>query len=260
MRSVTLSAVKAGITRLRDKGGAATDSLYDLINGYVTAARTIRNRPGTIVDHVLPAGTKGLLGFQGKKHVCAAEPVPMTDENYVCHVLRHPTDLGRSLAEVHFFEPFMGHPYIAAEFDNGDIYHYWMEEVDEWQPETVYQLGDRVIPSTPNGYMYVATRGESANPVWAAGVSRTVGEVIEPTEFNGYKYECIDTSGVNPASGPTEPTWVAADGGITVELSDVEPPPTPAPPEEDDDEGGGGYTNPGGGLPGRPGPGEWQEK
>ena len=47
---VTLSAVQAGITRLRTKGGASPESLYDLINGYVTAARTIAPRPGSALS------------------------------------------------------------------------------------------------------------------------------------------------------------------------------------------------------------------
>ncbi|WP_256202355.1 hypothetical protein [Stenotrophomonas pictorum] len=62
MRQIAMSAVKAGITRLRDKGGASSDSLYDLLNGYVTAARTIKCRPGTRIDAELPEGTKGWSG------------------------------------------------------------------------------------------------------------------------------------------------------------------------------------------------------
>lgn len=250
MRNESLSAVKGGITRLRDKGSPPKDWLYDLVNGYVTAARSIRNRPGTTIHTVLPPGTKGLCGFDGKLHVFAGVPVEMTDSRYVCHTLRHPTDLGRPLAEIHFSAPFMGRLYVVAEFDNGDIYHYWLEEIDEWEASTVYQFGDRVIPTVPNGYMYEATRLGSPNPVWAAGVLRTVDEVIEPTESNGYYYTVIDTTGANPASGATEPDWIAADGAIVVELTDGDPAPAPTPAVDDEDPGTGGYTNPGGSRPG----------
>lgn len=257
MRVVSLSAVKAGMTRLRDKGSPSAESLYELTNGYRTAAGSIRNRPGTKIDKVLPPNTKGLVGFDGKMHVFSAEPVEIdgvglvTGLEYVCHTLRHPTDLGRQLAVIHFAQPFMGYLYVAAEFDNGDVYHYWLEEIDAWEANTVYTEGERVVPTVPNGYMYIATRLDSAGTPWAPGVTRTVGEIIEPTESNGFSYECIATTGVNPASGQTEPDWPAADGAIVVELTDGDPTTPPEPVVTDPPPTGGGYTNPGGSRPPR---------
>lgn len=238
------------MTRLRDKGSPSPESLYELTNGYRTAAGSIRNRPGTEIHTRLPAGTKGLVGFDGVLHVFSAEPVTMTDSNYRCHTLRHPTDLGRQLSTIHFAAPFMGVLYVAAEFDNGDIFHYWLESIDEWEANTAYQEGDRVAPTVPNGYMYVATRLDSAGTPWAPLVTRTVNEVIEPTTSNGYSYTCIATTGVNPASGAIEPDWPASDGAIVVELSDGSPtvPPTPVTTDPPGDTGGG-YTNPGGSFP-----------
>lgn len=250
MRPVSLTAVR-GISRLRDKGGAETESMYDLVNGYRTAAATVRNRPGTEIHTILPTGTKGLVGFDGLLHVFSAEPVTMTDTNYRCHILRHPTDLGRSLAVIHFAAPFMGFLYVSAEFDNGDIYHYWLEDVDAWEAETAYQTGDRIRPTVENGFMYVATRLDSAGTPWAPLVARTTGEVIEPTEDNGYSYECIATTGVNPTSGSTEPDWPAEEGAVVVELSDGEPVVPPTPVDTSPTPVGGGYTNPGGTVPRR---------
>ena len=59
-----INALTAGINRLRTKGGASNDGLYDLLNGYVTLAGTIVSRPGTVEDATLPAGTVGLSGVR----------------------------------------------------------------------------------------------------------------------------------------------------------------------------------------------------
>ena len=47
MRQFALTTAKGGINRLRDKGNASKDSLYDLLNGYVTQTNSIKPRPGT---------------------------------------------------------------------------------------------------------------------------------------------------------------------------------------------------------------------
>lgn len=46
-RSVALTTIKGGINRQRTKGGALEDSLYDLVNCYVTKSKTVKIRPGT---------------------------------------------------------------------------------------------------------------------------------------------------------------------------------------------------------------------
>jgi hypothetical protein len=74
-RSVALTAVNGGINRLRVKGAADRNSLYDLLNGYVTQQKTIKVRPGTFRTAELPedtAGdglTKGLCVFNDLFHV-----------------------------------------------------------------------------------------------------------------------------------------------------------------------------------------------
>lgn len=50
-------------------------------------------------------------------------------------------------------------------------------------------------------------------PNWAAAVSRSLGDLIEPSTPNGYVYECT-TSGTSHAS--TEPTWPTSGLGSTV--------------------------------------------
>lgn len=231
---VSLTTVKGGITRLRTKGAALKDSLYDLVNGYVTAAKTVKVRPGTFRRAVLPEATKGLCSFDGSLHTFCHESVEVPP-GYVLHILTHPLleDSNEDpipLKEIHFAEPFMGALYVVAEFDVGtadvqSVFHFWLQQGNTWQPNTVYKIGDIVTPSTPNGRAYQATRLQPPSPVWAPGVTRQEGDVVEPTEYNGFKYTVVDTLGDNPTSGTTEPNWPTSDGAQIFEDTEgiVEP-------------------------------------
>lgn len=214
-----LSTGNAGMTRLRTKGNAGAATLYDLLNGYITLAGTIKPRPGSVVDTTLPADTKGLTAHKCKLYVFSSTPVVMTDPDYVNAVVRHPSDPTVLLLQIHFASPFMGFLYVAAEFEDGQIWHYWLEELDPWSSGTAYLIGDRVFPSTENGFAYEATRPGSAGPAWAASVPRAVNDVIEPTVYNGYEYTVVSVTGDNPASGELEPDWPAEAGAQVIEFS-----------------------------------------
>ena len=254
MRSKALSTANAGMTRLRRKGNASPATLYDCLNAYITIAGTIKPRPGTIIDIDLPPGTKGLVAHKGIMNVFSHSPVTIDDDRYTCITLRHPTDPTLSLEEIHFAKPFMGFLYVVASFSDGSQYHYWAEDLDPWEAETIYSFNERVFPTTPNGFAYKATRIGSPAPVWSAGVERTVGDIIEPTVNNGYYYECIATSGAGAASGDIEPIWPTEEGAIIVEESlgsDSEsPPPTPGDDGTDLGDIDDRYDNPNYGYPG----------
>lgn len=242
-----LTVVKGGINRLRTKGGARADSLYDLLNGYVTESKTVKVRPGTYRTHVLDSATKGLVSFDGSFHVFASESVAVP-LGYQLHVLFHPEYEPDApdpslfvLERIHFAKPFMGFLYVVAEFADENIYHYWLQTGGAWEANTVYNHGDIVEPTAPNGLAFQATRLGSALPSWAPNVPRTEGpppDMIEPTEYNGYFYTVVDTIGANPSSGETEPEWPTEEGaqifedteGVTnPDVTTTEPPSTPEP-------------------------------
>lgn len=232
MRDAPLTVLKGGINRLRTKGGARADNLYDLLNGYLTEDGTAHVRPGTLRSATLDATTKGLTYFNGSRHVFAAATVAVPT-GYTLHVLVHPDqDPGEAvvaLKKIHFAEPFLGFLYVAAEFIDGTVCHYWLEDGTTWEASKVYFNGDLVQPTVPNGLAYAATRNLPPNPAWAANVPRTVGDLVEPTVYNGYYYIVIDTSGATPSSGATEPVWPTSEGATIVESTDI----TPAPPPVD---------------------------
>lgn len=233
--TIALTAVRGGLNRLRQKGSPPSDSLYDLLNGYVTAARTVRVRPGTFVAMALPEGTKGLTSANGQLNVFTTDPdvagqleVTGATVAVFAHLIQHPAqmdDSGNSfeLSDVHFAEKFMGFLYVAATFDYtpdasfGDTYHYWLQTGDVWVADHAYSLGDIVSPSIFQGFYFQATRFTAPNPVWAPGVPREIGDVIEPTIPNGFFYTVVQTFGDNPVSGNIEPNWPAADGAQIAE-------------------------------------------
>lgn len=247
MATQTLNAVKAGITRLRTKGGASPDSLFDLVNGYVTLQRTIRMRPGTPLVANIPTGVfNGICSFKGKiiffANVVTATPSPL----FQCAVIVHPTDASKQLLRIHRAGPYAGALYVVAEFEDNSIFHYWLEESRVWDDLTTFLTDQVVLPTVPNGLAYRAQRRGSSYPAWAPNVPRAVGDKVEPTVYTGYFYEVTAVAGTNPSSGAVEPTWPTSEGGQVIE----------------DTDGGSGSvdgstpvtTTPE--LPGTPGPGE----
>lgn len=235
-----LTAIKGGLNRLRTKGAAPNDSLYDLLNGYVTAAKTVESRPGTFRSARLPQDsndlslTKGLVSFDGELHIFAIESIPDEDmpEGYVLHVIQHPAQFDVDgnpipLLKIHFAKPFMGFLYVVAEFEEvetdeewGFVFHYWIRTGAVWEANTVYKFGDIVLPSTPNGLAYQATRLSAPNPSWAPGARREVYDVIEPTVYNDFYYTVVETEGAQPRSGTTEPDWPTESGARIFEDAD----------------------------------------
>lgn len=218
-----LTTVRGGINRLRTKGAALQDSLYDLVNAYVTAKRTIVPRPGTDRFAVLDSTTKGLCSFEGGLHVFADTSVAVPS-GFTLHVLSHP-DAGSvaiPLAKIYFAKPFMGFLYVVAGFTgyDGFYYHYWLQTGDVWEASKVYKHGDIVAPSVANGFAYQASRLTAASLQWAPGVVRAVSNVIEPTVYNDYYYTVITVQGTNPRSGDVEPEWPTETGAQVEETAD----------------------------------------
>ena len=140
------------------------------------------------------------------------------------------------LKEIHFAAAYLGGIYVVAEFnvtdtalldEFGSVFHYWIQSsisgdnANEWIANTDYEIGDVVIPTSPNGLTYIASRALPANPVWAANTIETVGNIVEPTVANGFKYTVTNTLGATPTTGETEPTWPLSDGATVLEASSL---------------------------------------
>ncbi|TPG08319.1 hypothetical protein EAH88_11860 [Rhodanobacter glycinis] len=241
MTDINLNALKAGINRLRTKGGADPSSLYDLVNGYVAIDGSMVSRGGTESDKILPSGTKGLCAFNGGMVVFSNVPTPITGTKYSCEVLVNPNDATQAIKEIHFAAPFMGFLYVVAEFDNGDVFHYWLQAGGTWVADTMYKVGDTVLPTVRNGFRYQTVL--KSNPAaWAPNVPRSLGDVVQPTVYTGWKYTVVEVDGDNPTSAATEPVWPQSEGAQISEDVDSTPAPAP-PPSTSGTPGSGRYGN-----------------
>jgi uncharacterized membrane protein YgcG len=215
---ISLTQLKQGINRLRVKGGANPESLYDLKNGYITLSGTTKGRGGTVRSLTLPADTKGLTVFGGKlvtfHHNSTAGGSALVD----IKVLVHPSNTTAKLRKIHFAQPFNGYLYVVAEYDDDTVFHFYLNDHSAWQANKIYQAGDIVRPTVPNGRLYVARAMPNTRPRWAAGVVRALNNEIIPTTDNGYYYKCVAVEG-NKQSGNTEPTWPTTPLATVVENS-----------------------------------------
>lgn len=221
LRPLVLSSLDAGMTRLRIKGGAAQDALYELTNGYVDASGAPTSRDGTTWSYTLPAGTVGITAFAGKLHVFSQAPVTLANDLYVNDVLVNPVaGYTGTLTTIYFAKPFLGFLYVVAGFTDGSgnktTYHYWLQEPVEWTANTVYGINAQVQPDTPNGFYYVAQTSVNY-PVWQPNTAYAEGDIVQPSTANGYVFEVTEAVGTNPTSGPTEPTWPSTPGAQVFE-------------------------------------------
>lgn len=243
----TLSQIKTGITRLRTKGGASGESLYDLANAYVTASRTVAPRPGTR-EHLQPGTDNiGLALLNGVFQVFGKPGATVNDSSVKLNILPHPDpESSADLKRIWKAEALMGGLYVVAEWTDGVVQHYWIQGGETWQANHTYLPGQVVVSDA--GVPFLPSRMTPAGTTWAPNTELQVGDVVEPTVFNGYAYEVVEAYGTPARTGTTEPSWIAEDGATVTDEADAQ--------GISSRTGGGttstvppGYSNPGGSRP-----------
>ena len=258
------------MTRLRSKGGASPESLWELYNGYVNASKIPQQRPSSIWKFQVPVGSKGLVFHKGVFYTFTALAVAAVAGSTNL-VLRHPNGgFGGTIKQIHFAQPFMGYLYVVAEFNAfatipSIIVHYWLQKPAKWLPNQRYNVNDMVQPAgAANGLYYVALQGKSPLPAWTPALRHKIGDGIQPTVYNGFVYYAIAINGkyaiagagLEAPSGLVEPTWPTelnatvlegASGAINTNPNPAPTPPDAIPPGMRDGTGDDSrYTNPGG--------------
>jgi hypothetical protein len=219
MQPYPLTVMQGGINRLRVKGAARANMLYDLVNAYVTNAGSIAPREGTAIAATLTSESIGLMAMDGIFNVFSTTFIDVPS-GYADNVLINPNNTADTLVLIWFAKPFLGFPFVVAQFASGAIVSYWLQSNGSWEPDTVYFTGSIVTPDTPNGLAYLAVRDMPQNPLWAANTITSQGTIVEPTEYTGYAYRAVTVSsapGTAAYTGQTEPDWPTTSGGIVQE-------------------------------------------
>lgn len=223
MRPYPLTVLGGGINRLRVKGGAAANMLYDLQNGYITNAGSIVPREGTLIAQVLDSSTVGLAAANGHFNIfSSAFSTAALPANYVLNVLSDPNDTTQPVTKIWFAKPFMGFEYIVAQFGNGDIFHYWLQNAGTWTSSTDYTSASIVLPPVANGLAYQGIRDFPPQPLWTAETVVSSGSYVEPNTPTGFVYQAVATTGSPVHTGAVEPVWPTIAGGILQEFGDFD--------------------------------------
>jgi hypothetical protein len=241
VRTVAIAENSDGVNLLRVKGGASPKALFSLVNGWITQKKTINARPGTVFAAAAPPFTVGGVGFENKIHVFAETPVASIDPLVVVDVLRHPTGGAARLKLIHKAFPFLGRLYVVAEFTDGVVKHYWLENPVAWSASKAYAVGSVVRPVTASGFYY-ENKTPVSYPAWQASTEVAIADKRQPTTVNGFVYTVTAVGGPAPhKTGNTEPVWPTTVGATVVErLYSTETPVPPGSPTPDPGTDGGG--------------------
>jgi hypothetical protein len=223
MRPFPLTVLKGGINRLRIKGGAAANYLYDLQNAYITNVGSVVPREGTIRAATLNSSTVGLAAANGQFNIfSSAWSTAALPANYVLNVLRNPVNSTASPTIIWYAKPFMGFPYVVAQFNDKSIYHYWLQNNGTWASNTNYTSASIVLPPTANGLAYQGIRHFPAEPLWTPNTVITSGSYVEPNSPTGFAYLAIAVTGSPVHTSFVEPVWPTTDGAQIQEFGDFD--------------------------------------
>jgi hypothetical protein len=225
VRPFPLTTLQGGINRLVVKGTTAANRLYDLVNAYVTNEGTVQPREGTARFVTLDTNSVGLMSNDGIFNIFGSTFTTSTatvPPGFQLNLLINPVDPSATPIVIWFAKPFMGFPYVVAEFSDGRLYHYWLQTNGTWTSSTVYTTGSIVTPTPANGLAYLAVRDFPQQPLWTADTIITSGSYVEPNEYTGYAYKAIAVAGTNPHTGASEPVWPTVEAGQLQEFGDFD--------------------------------------
>lgn len=223
MRPYPITVLSGGINRLRVKGGAAANSLYDLQNAWITNAGAVVPREGTIRAVTLDSSTVGLAAANGQFNIfSSAFSTAALPANYVLNVLSNPNNTTTSPIIIWYAKPFMGFLYVVAEFSDLSVHHYWLQNNGTWTSTTDYTSASIVLPPVLNGLAYQGIRDFPVQPLWTAETLITSGSYVEPNTPTGFAYQAVATTGSPVHTGAVEPVWPTLAGGIIQEFGDFD--------------------------------------
>jgi hypothetical protein len=141
---------------------------------------------------------------------------------YTLNILSDPNNRAEALEKIWFAKPFMGFEFVVAEFVNGDVVYFWLQNDGTWTSGANYTSASIVLPLVPNGLAYQAVQMFTSGVQWTPETVLASGAFILPTTPTGFVYEIINIAGSPAHTGQTEPDWPIIASGQTQEFGDFD--------------------------------------
>ncbi|MBT8450282.1 MAG: hypothetical protein KJO69_11360 [Gammaproteobacteria bacterium] len=132
MNTIHFKDFKVGLDHRKSSTVAEPDRLRELKNAFITTGNVIRKRPGMPKIATLESGTVGLISGNGYLNTFFEYGGGIThaDTRFLANELEHA--LGAAYAsgdlyKVHYGTTFLGYLYIAAEYDDSSVFHYYLD-------------------------------------------------------------------------------------------------------------------------------------
>ena len=125
---------RLGMDRRRvNRAAAEAGSCWLLKNAHITRGGDIERHKKFVSTFTIPSGTKGMLAIKSTIYVFGAGSNPGVPAGLTYQRLLHPADASATIASILDARASDGKPYVIAEFDDGNVFHYYDgARVTEW--------------------------------------------------------------------------------------------------------------------------------
>jgi len=133
MSDITYDKFDIGLDRRKSASTSESNRLQECKNAHITQGKVIRKRPGSTLQAALETGTKGLFGANGLLNTFYpynATPITHSDSLFQANELNHALNTAYAsgtLSKIHSSDVFSGYIYLAAEYSDGNTFHYYLD-------------------------------------------------------------------------------------------------------------------------------------
>ncbi len=148
--------------------------------------------------------------------------IPVVPPGFTLNVLSEPGNPTQPLEKIWFAKPFMGFEFVVAEFTDGKVVHFWLQNDGTWTTGMNYTTGSIILPLVPNGLAYQAISHFIHIPNWTPETVIASGSYVAPNSYNGFAYQAISVAGTPAHTGAIEPIWPVIASATVQEFGDFD--------------------------------------
>lgn len=192
MSYLVIDDFKLGMDRRRARIAGTLGALWTGVNGHITRGGDFERRKKFVLKHTLPIGTHGLAVVNNRLYTFGSIPEPSGLPAAVKYQrLEHPGS--SAMTEILDWTAFDGKLYVVAEFENGDIFHYYNgTRVSAWDT-----LGAAVADTLASPAARLAEKIDRLGPF----VATSAGAVITISSATPGRPITLSQSTVNGSGG-----------------------------------------------------------